>query len=742
MIQSACRLRAAFSLLAFPAVFVALGLVEAKPAAARTLQCAPNQQIQVRDIHYKVDGSGVIANVPNNDVLAMIQAGCSFPGGGGGGSSAGVSGDIQTSDGAGALVALHPGAGIATWLATPSSANLAAALADETGTGAAVFATSPTLVTPNLGTPSAGDLTNATSIPAGQLTGTVSVNRFNNGTNADATHFLRGDGTWAVPAGGGGASPGGVLGDLQTNNGSGGFGPLTPGAGVSAFLATPIAGIPATWLQAGSAVANLGFTPPPNTRAVNTSGLLTGGGNLSADRTITMGAIAANTLIGNPTGSSAAPVTITLGANLSFSGGALVAAGGGGGSSPTVTDGTTPVVASTISLDPKSFTVTDAGGGTATVSQSNTIGTDRSGGDYSVVTGDANTTLPVGAHTYTFPQAGSAGFANKWSTCLSNKGAAPGTVTTTTSVFNGAGGGTSFTMAPNSWACATSDGTNWTVEAGFYSGGALYFAGGLTPTALSGNVNDYAPANLSGALVLRIDTNGANRTITGLSGGSDGRMVVITNIGAQNLILSNADAASSAANRFDMSGNVTLPSKGVQALRYDGVSNVWRPWSRAMHDTGVTAGSYTCTNLTVGIDGRLTAAASGSCAGGGGGGVTIIPLSSSSGTISTSSIYFASVSGNGFSTSRPYPVTSTKTLSKLVCNQATAPTAGNPVTYTLAVSGSDNTNQQVTVAVGANISTTVNDTGVVVNRGDLISIHVSSTGTIGTSGVSCMIEGA
>lgn len=42
------------------------------------------------------------------------------------------------------------GTGIATFLATPSSANLAAALTDETGSGAAVFATSPTLTTPTL----------------------------------------------------------------------------------------------------------------------------------------------------------------------------------------------------------------------------------------------------------------------------------------------------------------------------------------------------------------------------------------------------------------------------------------------------------------------------------------------------------------------------------------------------------------------------------------------------------------
>jgi len=40
------------------------------------------------------------------------------------------------------------GTGVATFLATPSSANLAAAVTDETGTGALVFGTSPTLTTP------------------------------------------------------------------------------------------------------------------------------------------------------------------------------------------------------------------------------------------------------------------------------------------------------------------------------------------------------------------------------------------------------------------------------------------------------------------------------------------------------------------------------------------------------------------------------------------------------------------
>lgn len=54
------------------------------------------------------------------------------------------------------------GSGVATWLGTPSSANLAAAVTDETGTGALVFANTPTLITPILGTPTSGNLVNCT----------------------------------------------------------------------------------------------------------------------------------------------------------------------------------------------------------------------------------------------------------------------------------------------------------------------------------------------------------------------------------------------------------------------------------------------------------------------------------------------------------------------------------------------------------------------------------------------------
>jgi hypothetical protein len=66
------------------------------------------------------------------------------------------------------------GTGVATFLATPSSANLAAAVTGETGTGALVFATSPTLVTPVLGVATATSV-NKMAITAPATSSTLAV---------------------------------------------------------------------------------------------------------------------------------------------------------------------------------------------------------------------------------------------------------------------------------------------------------------------------------------------------------------------------------------------------------------------------------------------------------------------------------------------------------------------------------------------------------------------------------------
>ncbi len=61
--------------------------------------------------------------------------------------------------------------GINTFLVTPSSANLIAAMTDETGTGACVFANTPTLVTPILGAATGTTLITSSNITAGLAAG-------------------------------------------------------------------------------------------------------------------------------------------------------------------------------------------------------------------------------------------------------------------------------------------------------------------------------------------------------------------------------------------------------------------------------------------------------------------------------------------------------------------------------------------------------------------------------------------
>jgi hypothetical protein len=74
------------------------------------------------------------------------------------------------------------GTNVATFLATPSSANLASALTDETGSGAVVFGTSPTITTAVLNQPIMVAPEERVNVVASAATGTVALDALTAGT--------------------------------------------------------------------------------------------------------------------------------------------------------------------------------------------------------------------------------------------------------------------------------------------------------------------------------------------------------------------------------------------------------------------------------------------------------------------------------------------------------------------------------------------------------------------------------
>jgi hypothetical protein len=126
--------------------------------------------------------------------IESVTAGTGLTGGGSSGAvTLSLSTPVSVANGGTGISSF--GTGIATWLGTPSSANLASAITDETGSGSLVFGTSPSITTPTLNQPVMVSPEERLNIVASAATGTINIDALTAGTwyytsNASANHTL------------------------------------------------------------------------------------------------------------------------------------------------------------------------------------------------------------------------------------------------------------------------------------------------------------------------------------------------------------------------------------------------------------------------------------------------------------------------------------------------------------------------------------------------------------------------
>ena len=177
--------------------------------------------------------------------------------------------------------------------AATTSLQLKGVLSDETGSGAAVFATSPTLVTPALGTPASGNLANCTFPTLNQST---SGNAATVTTNANLTGHVTSVGNAAVL----GSFTSAQLATALTNE---------TGSGSAVFatsptFVTPVLGTPASGVATNLTGTAASLTAGNVTTNANLTGHITSTGNAAVLGSFTSAQLA--TALTNETGSGLA----------------------------------------------------------------------------------------------------------------------------------------------------------------------------------------------------------------------------------------------------------------------------------------------------------------------------------------------------------------------------------------------------------------------------------------------------
>lgn len=411
--------------------------------------------------------------------------------------------------------------------AATTSAQLAGVISDETGSGALVFATSPTLVTPALGTPSAAVLTNATGLPvAGGGTGVATLTAY-------APVFGGTTSTGAVQSGTAGTS-----GHVLTSNGAGVLPTFQAAGGGSTRLDQITTG------TADSTLTTSGFvTVNSGAGAANTVG-----------KTITIQPGA-----GGATNAAGGPLNATGGTGAGTgAGGAVTITGGTAGSTgvggAVAIQGGTPISGTGGAVSISAAAGTGSNNGGAVTIASGAAGTGQTGGAFTLTSGAGAGGNPGGAITITAGQSGASAVTHSDITISGGAGggnAGYATLQGGTGNVNGGGLGGNVSVKGGAGAAQSSGGSG-------IAGGSATLISGAGGSGGSGGWNGGAAGAVAvtggvGGAATSGGTGGAGGSI-GLTGGAGG---AFGNVNGGDITLSGGAAVGTGK-----PGNVVLNGTG------------------------------------------------------------------------------------------------------------------------------------------------------------------------------------
>lgn len=117
-----------------------------------------------------------------------------------------------------------------------------------------------------------------------------------------------------------------------------------------------------------------------------------------------------------------------------------------------------------------------------------------------------------------------------------------------------------------------------TAAAGFaaLAAASIAFTGDISPAQITSDQNNYAPTGHADATIWRLDSD-AIRTITGIAGGTEGRVIILLNVGSFPINLEDSGAGSTDANKIRTVdfGWTAVPVQGAVILQYDGTTSRW-----------------------------------------------------------------------------------------------------------------------------------------------------------------------